>query len=64
VTLSVPEAPRARTMLAFVTANTTAAGAGLFMAGPAAEFFGPRAVIAGGAALVTASAIGFAHGVI
>jgi MFS family permease len=47
-------------MLAFITASTTAAGAGLFLAGPAAELFGARAVIAGGAAVVTLSALGFA----
>jgi MFS family permease len=60
VTLSVAEPLRAKTMLAFITASTTAAGAGLFLAGPAAELFGARAVIAGGAAVVTLSALGFA----
>ena len=51
---------RAKTMLAFITASTTAAGAGLFIAGPAAELFGARAVIAAGAAIVSAGALGFA----
>ena len=53
VTLCVQEPLRAKTMLAFITASTTAAGAGLFVAGPAAEIFGARAVIAGGATIVT-----------
>jgi MFS family permease len=60
VTLSVPEPLRAKTMLAFITTSTAAAGAGLFLAGPAAELFGPRAVIAAGAAIVSLSALGFA----
>ena len=60
VTLSAPEPLRAKTMLAFITASTTAAGAGLFIAGPAAELFGARAVIAAGAAIVSAGALGFA----
>jgi MFS family permease len=60
VTLSAPKALRAKAMLAFITASTTAAGAGLFLAGPAAELFGPRAVIAAGAAIVSLSALGFA----
>jgi MFS family permease len=60
VTLSVFEPLRAKAMLAFITASTTAAGAGLFVAGPAAEAFGARAVIAGGAAVVSLSALGFA----
>jgi MFS family permease len=60
VTLSVAEPLRAKTMLAFITASTSAAGAGLFLAGPAAETFGARAVLAGGAAIVSLSALGFA----
>jgi MFS family permease len=60
VTLSVAEPLRAKTMLAFITASTTAAGVGLFIAGPAAEAFGARAVLAGGAAIVSLSALGFA----
>ena len=60
VTLSAPEPLRAKTMLAFITASTTGAGAGLFLAGPAAEAFGARAVLAGGAAIVSLNAIGFA----
>ncbi len=60
VTLCVQEPLRAKTMLTFITASTTAAGAGLFVAGPAAEIFGARAVIAGGATIVTLSALGFA----
>jgi predicted MFS family arabinose efflux permease len=60
VTLSVPAPLRAKTMLAFITASTTAAGAGLFIAGPVAEAFGPRAVIAGAAAVVSLSALWFA----
>jgi MFS family permease len=60
VTLSVAEPLRPKTMLAFITASTTAAGVGLFIAGPAAEAFGARAVIAGGAAIVSLSALGFA----
>jgi hypothetical protein len=59
VTLSVAEPLRAKTMLAFITASTAAGGAGLFLAGPAAELFGARAVIAGGAAVVSLSALGF-----
>jgi hypothetical protein len=60
MTLSVPDALRAKTMLAFITANTSAAGAGLFLAGPAAEAFGARAVLAAGATIVSLSALGFA----
>jgi MFS family permease len=60
VTLSVAEPLRAKTMLAFITASTTAAGVGLFIAGPVAEAFGARAVIAGGATIVSLSALGFA----
>jgi hypothetical protein len=41
VTLAVPEPLRATTMLAFITSSTAAAGAGLFIAGPAAEALGP-----------------------
>jgi MFS family permease len=59
VTLSVAEPLRAKTMLAFITASTAAGGAGLFLAGPAAELFGARAVIAGSAAVVSLSALGF-----
>jgi MFS family permease len=59
VTLSVSAPRRAKTMLAFITASTTAAGVGLFLAGPAAEAFGARAVIAGAAAVVSLSALGF-----
>jgi MFS family permease len=60
VTLAVPEPVRAKAMLAFITASTAAGGAGLFLAGPLAEAFGARTVIAGAAALCTACAIGFA----
>jgi MFS family permease len=59
VTLSGPERLRAKTMLAFITASTAAGGVGLFLAGPLAEAFGPREVIAGAAALCTACAVGF-----
>ncbi|MGH2823812.1 MAG: MFS transporter, partial [Thermoleophilaceae bacterium] len=60
VTLAVPKPLRAKAMLAFITASTTAGGAGLFLTGPAAEAFGARQVILGAAALSTASAVGFA----
>jgi MFS family permease len=60
VTLAVPEPLRAKAMLAFITASTAAGGAGLFLTGPLAEAFGARPVIAGAAALCTASAVGFA----
>jgi MFS family permease len=60
VTLSVPEALRAKAMLAFITASTAAGGAGLFLTGPLAEAFGAREVIAGAAALCTVCAVGFA----
>jgi hypothetical protein len=60
VTTLVPEALRAKAMLAFTTACTAAGGVGLFVAGPAAEAFGARHVILGAAALLTACAAAFA----
>jgi hypothetical protein len=60
VTTVVPEALRAKAMLAFTTACTGAGGVGLFLAGPAAEAFGARHVILGAAALASACAASFA----
>jgi len=55
----VPEALRARVMLAFLTANTSAGGLGLALAGPLADAFGVRAVLLGLAAVATLAASGF-----
>jgi MFS family permease len=60
VTTGVPEALRAKAMLAFTTAATATGGVGLFLAGPLAEAVGARHVILGTAALATACAAGLA----
>jgi hypothetical protein len=60
VTLRVPEALRAKAMLAFVTVTLGAGGIGLIVTGPAAQALGARSVIACGAALATSCALAFA----
>jgi hypothetical protein len=46
-TVGVPEALRARVMLAFLTASTAAGGLGLAITGPLADALGVRAVLLG-----------------
>jgi MFS family permease len=58
-TLGVPQALRARVMLAFLTASTAAGGLGLVLAGPLAEALGVRTVLLGVAAVATVAAAGF-----
>ena len=58
-TVGVPEALRARVMLAFLTASTAAGGLGLALAGPLAEALGVRTVLLGVAAVSTLAATGF-----
>jgi MFS family permease len=59
-TLGVPEALRARVMLAFLAATTAAGGLGLALAGPLAEALGVRTLLLGVAAVATLAATGFA----
>ena len=59
-TVGVPEALRARVMLAFLTASTAAGGLGLAITGPLADALGVRAVLLGVAAVATLAATGFA----
>ena len=58
-TVGVPEALRARVLLAFLTASTAAGGLGLALTGPLAEALGLRAVLLGVAAVATLAATGF-----
>ena len=58
-TVGVPEALRARVLLAFLTASTAAGGLGLALTGPLAEALGVRAVLLGVAAVATLAATGF-----
>ncbi len=57
ITMTAPRAIRAKAMLAFITACTTAGGVGLLATGPVAEAFGARAVLAGAAMLATICAL-------
>jgi len=59
VTVRSPEALRAKVMIAYMTAATTAGGIGLFIAGPAAEALGARDLLLVMAALCTAVALWF-----